>query len=393
MKARKKKPVVPDKNAEVIASLKELEAQQDITSIATPFNRPLGVPTGPVMNTVGAIGRGLQEGLWPLPFMDFGEDSGKGSPTVKAGLETAAMLGGMLGMPGPDVPLPELKALPKAMRELRAKVLGFDVAAPVYHGTTAEIPEFLPVGEHLRTVGGDMGIHVGSVPEQANRRLMSGHPTPDSWGAQRAERFWGSQVMPLFARKGKVAWLPDLGSWSSADEAYSASERVLQEVTERSILELANKEYLATHRTLPRNIFPPGYSPINNIEAAGGAIDEKFLVDLHTTADRFIDRVNKTTHAEMSYVDKKVAWADEFSRVLERHGYESVGYPNVTEGAGEASFMFMKPEQLRSVFANFDPAKIDSPDLLASLAALGAGAGATVAALQPPVSGVNRRKR
>jgi len=45
---------------------------------------------------------------------------------------------------------------------------------------------------------------------------------------------------------------------------------------------------------------------------------------------------------------------------------------------GEPSYLFLKPEQLRSPFAKFDPAKRETNNIMASiLAAMGLGAAAT----------------
>lgn len=67
---------------------------------------------------------------------------------------------------------------------------------------------------------------------------------------------------------------------------------------------------------------------------------------------------------------------------LLRKGYDTVPYINDLEDPGSKSYMVLRPENLRSIHAQFDPAKSKLADLMSSrwLATAGAGGAATAAA-------------
>jgi GH24 family phage-related lysozyme (muramidase) len=56
--------------------------------------------------------------------------------------------------------------------------------------------------------------------------------------------------------------------------------------------------------------------------------------------------------------------------ILIKHGYDTVAYENVAEGSGGFSEIILKPENIRSTFAMFDPKNAKMPDILKSLAGL-----------------------
>lgn len=87
-------------------------------------------------------------------------------------------------------------------------------------------------------------------------------------------------------------------------------------------------------------------------------------------ADMGIDVKSSSFLGEEFYKSKEVQAA------IKRHGYDGIVYQNLYEGDGVAdSLIVFDPENLRSKFAKFDPAKKDSSNLLANFAGL-AGTGA-----------------
>ena len=68
-----------------------------------------------------------------------------------------------------------------------------------------------------------------------------------------------------------------------------------------------------------------------------------------------------------------------FYQRLIRQGYDTVPYVNDIEAPGSTSYMILRPENLRSLFATFDPAKRSLADLMAQrwIATAGAGGAAT----------------
>jgi hypothetical protein len=77
-----------------------------------------------------------------------------------------------------------------------------------------------------------------------------------------------------------------------------------------------------------------------------------------------------------------IPWQQFLQDRLEQEGYDSIRYPNHIEGRGEDSFLMLKPEQLRSPFAKFNPAKRGVNDILASI--LGVGAASTLLPRKDP---------
>lgn len=65
-------------------------------------------------------------------------------------------------------------------------------------------------------------------------------------------------------------------------------------------------------------------------------------------------------------------------KVLKERGFDSMHYRNNQEDAGSISYIITRPNQVRSIFAKFDPRKLDSGDIMAGVAPLGA-AGAIAA--------------
>ena len=263
----------------------------------------------------------------------------------------------MAAEPGPDVAGPLFKQLGKlapdalvnALRQLkpgstehkltRAAGLGFDVAEPVYHGTKAEFDAFK---DPLKHSSADFGIHVGTQ-QQANAVAHIGTKfgTDEPYMA-------GQKILPMFLRKGGTAVVPDLGSWSP-----SSVLRVIGYGPDDA----------------PGEVDWEGLKTVMRLAGEGGAkasdlenhLDRPFLQDLLDTARKHLHQ----------YGGEASSWKVEFDAVMERHGYDTLAYPNFTESSdGSLSYLVRKPEQLRSIFAQFDPSKMNSSDLLAAMAAV-----------------------
>jgi hypothetical protein len=68
-----------------------------------------------------------------------------------------------------------------------------------------------------------------------------------------------------------------------------------------------------------------------------------------------------------------------FADRLIAKGHDVVPYVNKVEDKGKLSYLVLEPNRLRSRFAQFDPAKLESKDLMAGLAAVLAGRSAAQA--------------
>jgi hypothetical protein len=62
---------------------------------------------------------------------------------------------------------------------------------------------------------------------------------------------------------------------------------------------------------------------------------------------------------------EKILRQDAFRERLLSEGYDTVPYYNSAEDVGNTSHMILRPENLRSVFAQFDPAKRHLADIMA----------------------------
>ena len=79
------------------------------------------------------------------------------------------------------------------------------------------------------------------------------------------------------------------------------------------------------------------------------------------------------------YWQQMAAAQKAFADRLIAQGHDVVPYVNAVEDAGELSYLVLEPNRLRSRFAKFDPAKLESKDLMAGLAAVLAGRSAAKA--------------
>lgn len=101
------------------------------------------------------------------------------------------------------------------------------------------------------------------------------------------------------------------------------------------------------------------------------------LVENHPLTPQQQARVAKS--ATQPYTDFQ---QDAFREHLLGKGYDTIPYMNYIEDPGSVSHMILKPENLRSVFAQFDPAKSHLANLMSNrwLATTAGGGAATAAA-------------
>lgn len=217
-------------------------------------------------------------------------------------------------------------------RMLRAYLQGY--TQPVYHGTTATQPidVLLPasaLGKRLPDFDLD-AVHVGTKL-QANERLG------DIFSLGRAKN-----VQYQSAKKANVA-----RGWGNERLERAGQSGAITPERAPSVMPLLMK---------------PGKEFIN--EATGSPYTEQELL-------REIERFSRLTPDVNSMSEAK----QRFKEHLLKLGYDTVPYLNQFEGAGQLSYMVLRPENLRSQFAKFDPANVGKAGLMGGLAGiLGIGA-------------------
>ena len=218
----------------------------------------------------------------------------------------------------------------------RANEQGF--TTPVWHGTKHNFNEFRGP---LRTDGGDFGIHVATVPETANRATGT-DLSPDLARLLPEDRInhahlRGTKTLPMLARIQNSLRTPDMGIWKTpsnwigilGDPAYMNQSGKMSQA----------------HRHLRPPMDP-------------GLLDEILQLAYKHQNPR-----------NVQYDPSRVAsFQSELNQLLRGKNYDSIQYPNHTEGRGEDSYLLLDPSQLRSIFAKFDPRNIGSKDLLAGAA-------------------------
>ena len=179
----------------------------------------------------------------------------------------------------------------------------------------------------------DFGFHAASEPATANRFIA---------GPALGNLSRGDTMYPLVARvpDSRIIDMPDIKRWASPwswDEAPGYGRAAVATGKETS-------------------------SP------QAEAVLSQLLKDSQNKA------FMKSTGPNVNYAQ----WQQHMKDTLEEAGFDAIRYANNIEGLGEPSYLFLKPEQLRSPFAKFDPAKRETNNIMASiLAAMGLGAAAT----------------
>lgn len=238
-------------------------------------------------------------------------------PSARRAEELVAKFGGR----GEALPMDE------ASRMQRATDLGY--THDVYHGTPKDFTEFSDAIKSGDLGDGDFGIHVSSDPNAANvMHSPMGH-LADQMPTRILDAERGGRTMPLKAQMNKTLQLPDMGIWKNP---YAYIERFNR-------------------------------AQGGNMNMREQTSDPEFLGRLADEAKR-IQRQQGVSEAQQT-----AQWQHKLKEMLQEAGYDSIKYLNNVESDGAPSYLLLDPRQLRSRFAAFDPAKANSKNLLASLAA------------------------
>ena len=220
----------------------------------------------------------------------------------------------------------------EAARQARAADQGF--TDDVFHGTHATDVEALEIS--------DLGVHVGTS-EAANVRLtdkQAGRLGVSNFATRNKDFGEGGNVLPLKANIGKSLRLDDAGEWRDPSSV---------------ITSLRGSE----------------------LTSGKPALNEK-LVDMQQEADEIHESFAFGDEGSEGFFTspEAIAMIDELREMIQDAGFDSVVYKNFVEARGGSSdsFIILKSENLRSQFAQFDPAKKGSNVLLASGAAAAGGA-------------------
>ena len=284
-------------------------------------------------------------------------------------------------------------AMDYASRMGRAKDMG--MTADVYHGTHADVPSF-----DSNMV--DIGVHVGSNPEQAENRLRDlSNPLTGrrSYGPDKFRS--GANTMPLKADLGRSLEMEDVGLWKDSAKLAQALEekgfatsglvedaediRRSFEDTEDFLNSPENRELLNELRGM---IQSAGYDSVkykNQVENSYGELTKK-LPEVQMRQSRIADEINEiemgardrmpqppeldnpdVDGALRAFLDAKLEdnLLPEERASIERLNAE---YRALSEDPANYldphSYIVLDPSKLRSRFAAFDPDEADSPDLL-----------------------------
>jgi hypothetical protein len=243
------------------------------------------------------------------------------------GFDRARELGGFGGQrrPVPTEPHPAQRASLDAPNGARADDLGYDT--PAWHGTNANFDRFDQVdgvpGHHFALGSPDAANHVAN----GYAGLMGNNPPASIIDEMVEQGASGASVMPLRVKMKNPLGVTDSGlstlddftsAFSQADPRFGTQAQLRREVDD-----LIQQRY-------------------------GSTYDQ--LVDEQPTAAR-----------------------DALDAVLRKRGYDGIQYSNNYEAAGSQSGAVFNPNQIRSQFAQFDPANIDSDYLLAAKGGSGGG--------------------
>lgn len=245
-------------------------------------------------------------------------------------------------------------------RMARAAEQGF--TTPVYHGTrNPEMREFYsPIatdpGEH------DFGIHVTpraetansylGVPEDVTKNVLENaalHADPARYAS--AAGAPGKAVMPLLARIQNPLPVPDMGMFRSP---------------RMWLQKLGTQE-----QRIPYDIGGGQTTDwVTKVEPMGSpAIGASLTPEQKKAYAALLDVAEKHDPSYMAHAGPQIEFQQDIIDTLQRHGYDALEYPNTIEGAGESSYALLDPRQLRSRFAQFDPARFGkTKDILAGVA-------------------------
>ena len=240
-----------------------------------------------------------------------------------------------LGVPPQDLAFLSSPPRRNPERMMQAKAQGFNQT--VYHSTNQNFDRVDPNRV-------DIGFHVGTSIQADNRsrtlaKEESGYPFDSdeklrSLGIPQYRD--GSNVLKLKMRiSGKVLSMPDIGQWDRAELVARALE--------------SNK----------------GGAVPNSVQEKAFNINEK-IEDYMETDEAFENSTNVFKWRKSSENRK---FMEALNQMLRDEGYSTIKYENTMEndfGSNDDSYIVLDPSDVRSVNAQFDPAKAQSDDLLSS---------------------------
>lgn len=289
----------------------------------------------------------------PNPFMEMLPESVRGLveaifPSDELAIDSIAPV--MTAGSGAIRGLRSMLPMDEASRMARAKDMGF--TEPMYHGTRSrgDFSEFqgpvTTVSQHSNVkfpmMSGDYGIHVSPRPETAAK--FTGETEYPGFMSG------GGRIMPLLINRQKTLTMPDVKQWNSPYHWADA-------------LSLTGAERNAAG----------GFDPFLNPGYAARSGDPEMLGNLYEIAQRAQAKMRGGARG----LDDSIRFQQDVTDLLTKGGYDSIGYRNLIEGVGEPSYLLLDPRRIRSRFADFDPAKFGSRDIMAGLA--GAGVAGTLA--------------
>lgn len=227
----------------------------------------------------------------------------------------------------------------------RAAEMGHDTV--LFHGTAAldDFPSFSgPVAEEVGV--GDFGIHADPAVKVAEKFATGSSAKLRDVDDYNYFESAGPRILPMTGRTGQILDLPDMGSWRDPANWFST---------------------LNTHFPLAALRHKPNW--------VNPRVD-KVITALRETARQAAD-AQKATSAYDELDDISREFQEQLINTLQKHNIDTIRYNNYTEGTGGPSYLFTHPNQLRSIFAKYDPTKAASADLLASLAPVAVVGGAS----------------
>lgn len=244
-------------------------------------------------------------------------------------------------------------------RAERARDMGFNVDA--FHGTDAA--EDFTQFEHRAQGSG--GFHFGAGKrgaEAANDRVnmaIAWDWTPAEIKHHLNAVRNGSQiqprVLPVKLRAKKPYKTDDLNTFSARTllEQLSRDGATAKVPFRAKEVESLRDEVVSVYQFYARK----GGNDIDHIVVHG-----PLAKGAKTESPYYFDTVRKQNAAELAA--RQLIWD-----FLEKHGYDSLQYTNVAEAPGSRAVVVWRPEQIRSVFAKFDPRRAKSGNIMAGIAA------------------------
>lgn len=218
----------------------------------------------------------------------------------------------------------------------RAIEQGYTIDA--YHGTDNPV-DF----SSFKRRSNDLGYHFGT-PEQAHDRLLfKGKETlPEN-----------SRVYPVKLKINNPLRMEDLGMWGSDNLRWGLpKDKFTAEEIKKAINSAGNEA--GKTKALRELIQSKGYDGIvykNTGESVGGEIYRKAILEADKNMQAYLNKGGKRGTEEYNKLHHK--WSEVFA-----------DYEQHRKTFAEDSYIAFHPEQVRSVFAEFDPKKTKSKNIL-----------------------------